>query len=90
MVVAVDRGLLPGAGREVLVAGAEVDRGGERGVVDVLRVPLSVAVTVPQGASPLATSQVASGLNPGRLLISFIKRKQPDLLPKLGKTIEST
>src|SRR5207344_1146810 len=46
VVVAVDRTLLAGPGREVLVAGAEVDGRGEAGVVDVLRVALAVAVAV--------------------------------------------
>src|SRR4029079_17568615 len=46
VVVAVDRGLLAVGGGQVLVAGAEVDRGGQRRVVDVLRVALAVAVPV--------------------------------------------
>ena len=46
MVVAVDRLLLAGGGREVVAAGAEVDRGGQGGVVDVLGVALGVAVGV--------------------------------------------
>ncbi len=46
VVVAVDRRTLAGRGREVVLAGAEVDRRGQGRVVDVLRVALAVAVGV--------------------------------------------
>ena len=46
VVVAEDRRAPAGVGGEVVVAGAEVDRGRERGVVDVLGVALAVAVGV--------------------------------------------
>ncbi len=46
MVVAEDRGLLAGAGGQVVLAAAQVDRGRERGVVHVLGVALVVAVSV--------------------------------------------
>ena len=46
MVVAEDRRALPGVGAEVVGAGAEVDRGAERRVVDVLRVAPAVVVGV--------------------------------------------
>ncbi len=52
VVVAEDRGALSGGGGEVVVAGAEVDGGGERGVVDVLRVALAVAVGVDPDHGP--------------------------------------
>ena len=52
MVVPVDGGPAPGRGREVVVAEAELDGGGQGGVVHVLRVTLTVRVAVDPGGDP--------------------------------------
>ena len=52
MVVAIDGGALTRHGREVVLAGAEVDRRAERRVVDVLHVAPAVGITVDRHHRP--------------------------------------
>ena len=73
VVVAEDRGALAGVAGEVVVAGAEVDGGGEGGVVDVLRVALAVVVGVdaddrPGGGDELHRADGAVPLRVGVVL----------------------
>ena len=58
-------------------------------VTVITQLPGASALSVAQKLSRWPINHVASGLNPGFLLISAISERQPSRLPRLGKTTAS-